>query len=58
MQGRIVKLISNDYTVLSNNKTYVCKSRGLFRNKNIKPLVGDLVIFDEKNNYIYNIYKY
>lgn len=55
MQGRIVKLISNDYTVLSNNKTYVCKSRGLFRNKNIKPLVGDLVIFDEKNNYILEI---
>lgn len=55
MQGRIVKLISNDYTVLSNNKTYICKSRGLFRNKNIKPLVGDLVIFDEKNNYILEI---
>ena len=55
MQGRIIKLISNDYTVLSNNKTYVCKSRGLFRNKNIKPLVGDLVIFDEENNYILEV---
>lgn len=55
MQGRIIKLISNDYTVLSNNKTYICKSRGLFRNKNIKPLVGDLVSFDEKNNYILDI---
>lgn len=55
MQGRIIKLISNDYTVLSDNKTYVCKSRGLFRNKNIKPLVGDLVIFDEKNNYILEV---
>lgn len=55
MQGRIIKLISNDYTVLSNNKTYVCKSRGLFRNKNIKPLVGDFVIFDEENNYILEV---
>ena len=55
MQGRIIKLISNDYTVLSNNKTYICKSRGLFRNKNIKPLVGDLVSNDEKNNYILDI---
>lgn len=55
MQGRIIKLISNDYTVLSDNKTYVCKSRGLFRNKNIKPLVGDLVIFDEENNYILEV---
>ena len=55
MEGKIIKLISNDYTVLSNNKTYICKSRGLFRNKNIKPLVGDLVSFDEKNNYILDI---
>ena len=54
MQGRIIKLISNDYTVLSD-KEYICKSRGLFRNKNIKPLVGDLVEFDEKNNYILNV---
>ena len=55
MQGRIIKLISNDYTVLSDDKAYVCKSRGLFRNKNIKPLVGDLVIFDEENNYILEV---
>lgn len=56
MTGRIVKLISNDYTVLSDNKKYVCKSRGLFRNKNIKPLVGDLVEFDPINNYILEVY--
>lgn len=55
MQGRIIKLISNDYTVLSNDKLYVCKSRGLFRNQNIKPLVGDLVNFDEENNYILEV---
>lgn len=55
MQGRIIKIISNDYTVLSDNEKYICKSRGLFRNKNIKPLVGDIVIFDEKNNYIKEI---
>lgn len=55
MQGRIIKIISNDYTVLSNNQEYICKSRGLFRNQNIKPLVGDIVEFDENNNYILNI---
>ena len=55
MQGKIIKLISNDYTVLANNQTYICKSRGLFRNKNIRPLVGDNVIFDEKNNYIMEV---
>ncbi len=52
MRGRIVKLISDDFTVKSD-KLYICKCRGLFRNKNIKPLVGDIVEFD--NNIIYNV---
>lgn len=55
MQGRIIKLISNDYTVLADDKLYVCKARGKFRNLNITPLVGDLVDFDEFNNYIMEI---
>lgn len=55
MQGKIIKNISNDYTVLTNNKLYVCKSRGKFRNLNITPLVGDIVEFDEINNYILDI---
>ena len=57
MEGKIIKIISNDYTVLASNKTYVCKSRGKFRNQNITPLVGDIVCFDEKNNYILEIKK-
>lgn len=55
MRGKIIKLISNDYTVLSNDKLYVCKSRGKFRNMKINPLVGDEVIFDEENNYILEV---
>lgn len=55
MTGKIVKIISNDYTVLSNDELYVCKSRGKFRNLNIIPLVGDNVNFDEKNKYILEI---
>lgn len=55
MDGKIVKNISNDYTVLSNGNCYVCKGRGKFRNLNITPLVGDEVIFDDKNNYILEI---
>ena len=55
MQGRIIKNISNDYTVLADNNTYVCKSRGKFRNLNITPLVGDNVVFDEENNYILEV---
>ncbi|MBQ9181017.1 MAG: ribosome small subunit-dependent GTPase A [Bacilli bacterium] len=54
-KGKIIKLISNDYTVLSNDKLYVCKARGKFRNDNIKPLVGDIVVFDEENNYILEV---
>ena len=57
MTGTIIKIISNDFTVLSNNKTYICKARGKFRNINITPLVGDIVKFDEKNNYILDILK-
>ena len=57
MEGKIIKIISNDYTVLANNKIYVCKSRGKFRNQNITPLVGDIVYFDEKNNYILEVKK-
>lgn len=57
MEGKIIKILSNDYTVLSNNTNYVCKSRGKFRNLNITPLVGDNVLFDEKNKYILEIFK-
>lgn len=55
MQGKIIKNISNDYTVLVNDHKYVCKPRGKFRNLKLIPLVGDEVIFDEKNNYILEI---
>ena len=56
MQGRIIKNISNDYTVQTSfNERYVCKSRGKFRNMKITPLVGDEVLFDEKQNYILEI---
>ena len=57
MQGRIIKLISNDYTVMiASGDKYICKSRGKFRNMNISPLVGDMVEFDSVNNYILEIF--
>lgn len=55
MQGKIIKNISNLYTVLVDNKTYDCKPRGKFRKLNITPLVGDEVIIDIENNYILDI---
>ena len=54
-QGRIIKIISNDYTVSQGGIKYLCKCRGIFRNKKIKPLVGDLVKFDEQNKIIEKI---
>lgn len=47
MIGKIIKIISNDYTVkLDNNDIITVKARGVFRNKNITPLVGDNVKVD------------
>ena len=55
MIGKIIKQISNDYTVKVDNKLYICKARGKFRNLHITPLVGDNVVIDEENNYILEI---
>ena len=55
MRGVIVKLISNDYTVLAGHKYYVCKARGKFRNMNISPVVGDEVIIDNENKIILEV---
>lgn len=55
IKGQIIKILSNDYFVSSENKVYVCKSRGKFRNENITPQVGDYVFFDIENNYILEV---
>jgi len=55
MTGKIIKNISNDYTIDSNGNLYTCKPRGKFRLNNQTPLVGDIVIFDEINKYITEI---
>ena len=55
MQGKIIKQISNDYTVLINDKLVVCKARGKFRKLGITPLVGDDVLIDLDNNYILEV---
>lgn len=57
MKGLIVKVLSNDYTILSldDNKCYVCKPRGKFRKMNLTPIVGDYVRFDNENNYLLEI---
>ncbi len=47
MRGIIVKAISGFYYVKSENIVYECKARGIFKNQNITPLVGDFVEFEE-----------
>lgn len=47
MNGKIVKGIAGFYYVHGENgKVYECKAKGNFRNKKIKPLVGDDVVID------------
>ena len=55
MKGQIIKIISNDYFVLSDSLEFVCKSRGKFRKENITPQVGDYVFFDIDNKYILDV---
>lgn len=44
MQGRIIKGIGGFYYIHTlSNEVYECKAKGIFRNKKIKPLVGDRV---------------
>lgn len=52
LKGKIIKQISNDYTVKVLDKKYICKARGKFRKLGITPLVGDNALIDEVNNYI------
>lgn len=57
MSGRIIRIISNLYTVEANEKIYYCRARGLFRESKQTPLVGDIVEFSEKDNYILEIHE-
>lgn len=47
MNGRIVKIISNSYTVSSNGEKYNCIPRGKFRYIKTSPKVGDIVEFNK-----------
>lgn len=43
-QGRIIKGIAGFYYVFAEGRgVYECKAKGIFRNRNMKPLVGDCV---------------
>lgn len=55
MNGKIIRIISNLYTVKLKDKNIDCKLKGKFRNDKLTPLVGDLVKVDIKNNIIIEV---
>ena len=55
MNGQIIRIISNLYTVKCDDEIYGCRARGKFRNEGISPLVGDNVVIDINDNVITQI---
>lgn len=55
MQGRIIKQISNQYTVQIDKEEMICTARGKFRDIGLSPLVGDIVEVDSENQRINEI---
>ncbi len=45
-KGIIIKINKNLYSVYSNNKIFICEESGKLYKNNIKPTVGDYVIFN------------
>lgn len=59
-RGIIFKAQKELYFVLADNKEFKCKARGVFRDKNIRPLVGDFVdiqVLDHGEGYIEKIHQ-
>ena len=45
-EGTIIRGVGGFYYIHDGKDVYECRARGIFRNRNEKPLVGDKVIFD------------
>ena len=54
-KGKIIRIVSNLYTVNVDGINMDCQARGKFRNQRITPLVGDYCEVDIENKYIMNI---
>lgn len=54
-EGRIINIISNIFFVEIENNIIKCKSRGIFKEKEVKPVVGDIVKVDIQQNNILEI---
>ncbi|WP_050181493.1 ribosome small subunit-dependent GTPase A [Domibacillus robiginosus] len=57
-EGKIIKALSGFYYVLDGENTIQCRGRGVFRKRNITPLVGDYVEYEaenEKEGYVLSV---
>lgn len=50
MEGKIIKGIGGFYYIKTDEGVIECKARGKFRHKDMKPMVGDNVTIEVKNN--------
>lgn len=55
VNGQIIRIISNLYTVKVGEEVYGCLARGKFRKDNISPVVGDNVLINIENQVIEDI---
>lgn len=54
-QGRIINIISNIFYIEIENEIIECTSRGIFKEKEIKPVVGDVVKVNIKDKSILGV---
>ena len=55
VNGQIIRIISNLYTVKVGEEVYGCRARGKFRKDSISPVVGDNVLINIENQVIEEI---
>ena len=49
LKGRIINIVSSIFYVEAEEKIYECTSRGIFKTKELKPVVGDNVLIELEN---------
>lgn len=54
-KGKIIRIISNLYTVVTEGKIIEARARGKFRKDEVTPMVGDEVLVDIEKSYIVDI---
>lgn len=59
IKGKVIRKIQGFYEVLSDNKIYICKLKGVLKkaNNKLNCVIGDIVEFDDSSLIIENIYE-